>query len=191
MNILRSIGIGLVAFALLPGCDSQKKQSPQAQPQSMSADAKRTAILTMCTDTLDDLYRQRGTARPVVMQAPGYAVFSDADLPVLKMGSAEGYGAVFDNATHLPTYMKMSQVAGAAPLKLKTYRLVFVFGDRPTMEKFVQQGMQFGADSGPQNLQDTPLSPGEIRIYQLTADGVVPTTVVPMTRYWQDKELNP
>lgn len=181
---IRTVLVLAWLFVFSIGCANQQKP--------MTVDQKRTAILEMQGDTLAKLYQQRPSAKGEVSQAPGYAVFSDEDMPVLKMGESEGYGAVFDNSTHLPTYMQMTQLvspSGAMP-QLKQYRLVFVFRDRVAMNRFVKQGWQFGADTSPPPAGDATAFPDGIKVYQLTHDGVNVRSTVPLTKYWQFNELN-
>jgi hypothetical protein len=166
--------------ACLSGCATKNSATSSAN------DARRADLLGIREDTLTQLYRARENARPEIEQAPGYAVFSNKQAPGTVGGGAEGYGVVINNATSLPTYMKMEQTAppDGKAVELAEYRVVFVFPDAATMQTFSQNGWKFGTPGS------APPAGKPLKIYRLTHDGVEVTNAVPSTRYWPYKELN-
>ena len=62
-----------------------------------SAADKRQSVQRMKNDVLAELYGLRPKARAEVTAAPGYAVFSNANVNVIFASFGGGYGVVQDN----------------------------------------------------------------------------------------------
>jgi hypothetical protein len=83
---LAKIGLGLfLCGILLAGCATTKGTTPSD---------KRRAILDMKRETLRDLYKIEPQARSEIARAPGYAVFSDANVNIIFASFGGGYGVV-------------------------------------------------------------------------------------------------
>ena len=96
---LFKIGLYLSLFGiLLTGCATTKGSTPQD---------KRQAILIMKKETLSDLYKIKPQAKSQIAKAPGYAVFSDANVNIIFVSFGGGYGVVKNNKTGKHIYMKM------------------------------------------------------------------------------------
>jgi lipid-binding SYLF domain-containing protein len=181
---------GLAAVMLLAGgC---------ATPDGSTGQDKQNAILNMRYDTLNTLFQQQPAARNEIQAAPGYAVFSNVGVSVLILGTGQGYGVVVDNQKKQPTYMKMAQASVGLGIGLKDFRAVFVFRDRETMTRFVDNGWEFGgeAEAGVKSgdkggeVGGADSFKNGIKVYQMTEAGVVLRAAVPMTKYWRYDELN-
>ncbi len=158
---------------------------------------KREAILGMKQEVLSDLYEIRPGARSKVAEAPGYAVFSNANIHVVLASFSGGEGVVVDNETGEHTFMKMGEVGLGLGLGVKDFRAVFVFHDRGTMRDFVARGWEFGAhaDAAAKAGDKGGAVGGEIlldgiTIYQLTESGLALQATVKGTKYWKDPALN-
>ena len=172
---------------ILNGCASTGK----------TPDEKRAAILDMKNEVLGDLYKVRPDVRAQIKAAPGYAVFSNANVNLIFASFGGGYGVVRDNATGKHTYMKMGEVGIGLGLGIKDFRAVFVFHNRKVMKRFVDQGWAFGAqaDAAAKAGDKGAAVAGEvtidnITIYQLTESGLALQATVKGTKYWKDKSLN-
>ena len=173
---------------LLTGCATTKGTTPQD---------KRQAILDMKNETLAELYRVKPHARSEIGSAPGYAVFSDANVNIIFASFGGGYGVVKDNNSGKHTFMKMGEVGIGLGLGVKDFRAIFIFHDRETMDYFVNRGWEFGghADAAAKASDIGAAVGGEIlvdniTIYQLTESGLALQATVKGTKYWKDDALN-
>jgi len=164
---------------------------------SGSIQDKRAAVLAMRDEVLTELYRIHPPAKAEIEAAPGYAVFSNANVNVILLSFSGGRGVVQDNQGGRQTYMKMAEAGIGLGLGLKDFRAVFVFRDRATMERFVQRGWEFGAhaDAAAKAAGQGAAVGGEllidgIRIYQITRTGLALQATVKGSKYWQDEALN-
>lgn len=73
-------------------------------------DQKRQAILSMKQEVLSDLYKAHPGAKSKIAAAPGYAVFSNANINVVLASFSGGEGVVKNNATGKHTFMKMGEI---------------------------------------------------------------------------------
>jgi lipid-binding SYLF domain-containing protein len=178
----------MLFFILLVGCATTQGTTPQD---------KRQAILDMKNETLTELYRVKPHVRSEIKSAPGYAVFSDANVNVIFASFGGGYGVVKDNTSGRHTYMKMGEVGIGLGLGVKDFRAIFVFHDKETMDYFVSRGWEFGghADAAAKASDKGAAVGGEllvdnITIYQLTESGLALQATVKGTKYWKDDALN-
>jgi len=160
-------------------------------------DQKRRAILNMKQEVLSDLYGVRSGAKAKIAKAPGYAVFSNANINVVLASFSGGEGVVKNNATGKHTFMKMGEVGIGFGLGVKDFRAVFVFHDHGTMQNFVTNGWEVGAhaDAAAKAGDKGGAVGGEIlldgvTIYQLTENGLALQVTLKGTKYWKDSELN-
>jgi len=158
---------------------------------------KRQAIMNMRQDVLSDLYKLHPEARSKVANAPGYAVFSNANINLVLASFSGGEGVVTNNVTGKRTFMKMGEVGIGFGLGVKDFRAVFVFNNRKTLQKFLTSGWEVGAhaDAAAKSGKKGRAVGGEIlidgvTIYQLTESGLALQATVKGTRYWKDPKLN-
>jgi lipid-binding SYLF domain-containing protein len=177
----------LTITSLLIGCATTKGTTPQE---------KRQAVLSMQKETLSDLYKVKPSAKSEIASAPGYAVFSNANINVIFASFGGGYGVVNDEKGK-QTFMKMGEAGLGLGLGVKDFRAVFIFHDRATLEKFINSGWEFGghADAAAKAGDKGAAVGGEalmdgITIYQLTQSGLALQATVKGTKYWKDDELN-
>ena len=158
---------------------------------------KRQAILNMKKDVLAQLYEINPKIKTKVTQAPGYAVFSNANVYLFFASVGGGHGVVTDNKTGKNTFMKMGELGVGFGLGVKDFRGVFVFHTAETMKRFVEQGWAFGgqADAAVKASDKGVAIGGElvvdnITIYQLTEAGLALQATVKGTKFWKDEALN-
>ena len=155
-------GLSVLLFViLLLGCATTKGTTPHD---------KRQAILDMKNQTLSDLYRVRPQAKSEVAKAPGYAVFSDANINVVFASFGGGHGVVRNNKTGKHTYMKMGELGIGLGLGLKDFRAVFIFHDENTMNQFIESGWEFGghADAAAKASDKGAAAGGEMLVDNIT-----------------------
>jgi lipid-binding SYLF domain-containing protein len=178
---------GLALTTALSGCTTTIGSSAQD---------RRQAVLTMEKDALASLYKIQPLAKSEMEAAPGYAVFSNANVNLIFASFGGGYGVVTDKAGK-QTFMKMGEVGLGLGLGVKDFRAVFIFHDRATMDRFIKSGWEFGgqADAAAIASDKGAAVAGEavvdgITIYQLTKSGLALQATVKGTKYWQDADLN-
>ena len=178
-----------MVFALfIGGCATTGDSTPEQQRQS---------ILSMKNEVLTDLYKLKPEAKSKISEAPGYGVFSNANVNLIFASFGGGYGVVRNNSSGKYTYMKMGEVGLGLGLGVKDFRAVFVFHDAETMNDFVEKGWVFGAqaDAAAKATDKGAAASGEvviddITVYQLTESGLSIQATVKGTKYWKDEELN-
>lgn len=178
----------LLAAAVMVACTTTGGQTTSQ---------KRQAVLNMKGKVLKDLYKVKPYARTIVSNAPGYAVFSNANVNLIFASFGGGYGVVKNNKTGKHTYMKMGEVGIGFGLGVKDFRAVFVFHDKATMNRFIRSGWEFGghADAAAKAQDKGGAVGGEvladnITIFQITEAGLALQATVKGTKYWKDAALN-
>lgn len=164
---------------------------------TMTESQKRSAILSMKQQVLSDLYKVYPGARAKIAKAPGYAVFSNANINVILASFSGGEGVVKNNATGKNTFMKMGEVGIGFGLGVKDFRAVFIFHSKKVMQNFITNGWEVGAhaDAAAKVGEKGGAVGGEIlvdgvTIYQLTESGLALQATVKGTKYWKDSALN-
>jgi len=193
MYQVKNIIFILIIVHLLGACSSTS--SP---PNPTPIPEKRQNILAMKNETLSDLYKMKPKTRAIVAEAPGYAVFSNANVNIILASFGGGYGVVKNNKTGKHTYMKMAELGIGLGLGVKDYRAIFIFHDEATMHKFIDSGWEFGghadaaavaSDKGIGAVGGEALI-HNITIYQITKTGIALQATVKGTKYWKDDDLN-
>ena len=179
---------GLFMLVVLSGCATKGATTPSA---------KRQAILNMKQDVLTELYKVNAGAKSQLASAPGYAVFSNANINLVLASFSGGQGVVKDNSTGNHTYMKMGEAGIGFGLGVKDFRAVFVFHNRDVMNRFINSGWEFGghADAAAKAGDKGAAVGGEalldgVSVYQMTESGLALQATVKGTKYWKDGELN-
>lgn len=188
LNPVKTVLCVVAMASVLTACATSKGHRPEN---------KRQVIKEMQQETLSNLYRVRPQARAQIASAPGYAVFSNANVNLILASFGGGYGVVHNNGNQHRTYMKMGELGLGLGLGIKDFRAVFIFHDHETMNRFVESGWEFGghADAAAKASDMGAAVGGEalldnITIYQLTESGLALQATVKGTKYWQDDDLN-
>jgi len=173
---------------LLAGCATTGAGTPAEQ---------RESILVMQNQVLEELYRQKPDVRQQIASAPGYAVFSNANINLVLASFGGGYGVAKDNRSGKYTFMKMGEVGVGLGLGVKDFRLVFVFHDQAAMRRFIDKGWSLGAqaDAAAKASDKGAAAGGEITvddmtIYQITESGLALQATIKGTHFWKDEALN-
>lgn len=187
MNRISGMIVFMVVFALA-ACVTMGKKTPVD---------KRQAILDMKNEVLSELYQLKPDVQSQINSAPGYAVFSNANIKVIFASVGGGYGVVKNNKTGKHTYMKMGELGVGLGLGVKDFRAVFVFHNAETLNHFVTQGWAFGAQAdAAAKARDQGAAVGgavvaaNITIYQITKNGLALQAMIKGTKYWKDAGLN-
>ena len=181
--------VGLALLIALAGCGPKK---------SLTLEERRQVVADMEKATLERLYQEAPETKEKVAQAPGYGVFSNANVNLLIASAGGGYGVVVDKATGQRTYMKMALGGVGLGLGAKDYRVVMIFKEKSAMDKFVASGWDFGAhaDAAAKAGETGAEASGEgnirsqIEVYSMTESGLALQATVAGQKYWKDDSLN-
>lgn len=165
--------------------------------QGSSPSEKRQSIQQMKSGVLQDLYKVKPDVRSQIASAPGYAVFSNANINLVLASFGGGYGVVHNNRSGQDTYMKMGEVGVGLGLGAKDFRAIFVFHTAESLKRFVEDGWAFGAQADAAAKADDKggavggeVTVDNITIYQLTETGLALQVTLKGTKYWKDANLN-
>lgn len=158
---------------------------------------KQQEILKMKDTVLTQLFEKKPDTRSQLNAAPGYAVFSNANVNLLFLAAGTGYGVVKNRSTGKYTYMNMAEGGVGLGLGVKDYRIVMVFHTTQAMNNFINSGWTFGgnadaaAKAGDKGASiEGEVYYGDVTVYTFTESGLALQATVKGTKFWQDKELN-
>ena len=186
--ILKTI-LSLAIIATIAGC---------GPGGNLTVVEKRQVVMDMENETLGRLYREAPGTKEKIEKAAGYGTFSNANVNLIFASAGGGYGVVVDNATKKRTYMRMALGGIGLGLGVKDYRVVMIFKDRTTLDKFVESGWDFGAHADAAAKADETggelSGEGDIRsgieVFSMTESGLALQATVAGTKYWKDDKLN-
>lgn len=162
-----------------------------------SPSEKRQAALAMKNEVLSDLYQLKPSVKSQISRAPGYAVFSNANINLVLASFGGGYGVVKNNKSGKYTYMNMGEVGIGFGLGVKDFRAVFIFHTTESLNRFIEHGWAFGAqaDAAAKAKDKGGAVSGEaiiddVTIHQITEAGLALQATIKGTKFWKDDELN-
>lgn len=158
---------------------------------------RRSELKKMRYETIAGVEKFQPNIRRKIADAPGYAVFSNANLNVIFASFSGGYGIVHNNKTAKDTYMKMAEAGIGLGIGVKDFRAIFVFRSEYALNNFVENGWNVGAhadaaakasDKGAAASAEVVID--DVEIYQLTESGLALQATIKGTKYWKDDALN-
>jgi len=162
-----------------------------------SVDQKRAAVQDMKNQVLAELYAEKPDVRQQISGAPGYAVFSSANVNLILASFGGGYGVMRNNQSGQDTYLKMGEFGVGLGAGLKDFRVVMVFHTQEAMDRFMDYGVALGAQADAAVVASDQgaavggeLQLDNITVYQLTQTGLALQATIKGTKYWRDEELN-
>lgn len=173
---------------VLAACVSSPKQT---------VEQRRAKVQEMRSETIAQVQKLQSNIRQKIASAPGYAVFSNANVNVIFASFSGGYGVVRDNRSGKDIYMKMAEAGLGLGVGVKDFRAIFVFRTPYALDKFVKEGWSFGAhadaaakanDKGAAASAEVVVD--DIEIYQITESGLALQATLKGTKYWKDDSLN-
>lgn len=187
MVLIRAFVTILLSFTLV-SCASMGSGS--------NAD-KRQQILTMKNEVLTQLFATKPDTRAQLNAAPGYAVFSNANVNIIFVAAGTGYGVVKNMSTGKHTYMNMAEGGVGLGLGAKDYRMVMVFHTIDAMNQFIESGWTFGGNADATGKAgekggsvEGEAYYGDVTVYTFTETGLALQATIKGTKFWKDKELN-
>jgi len=187
MLLIRFFTIFILTFALV-ACASMGDGSKSQKQQG---------ILNMKNEVLTQLFTKKPYTRAQIKSAPGYAVFSNANINLFFVAAGTGYGVVKNMHTDQHTYMNMAEGGIGLGLGVKDYRIVMIFHTSAAMKQFINSGWTFGGNADASaKASDKGASVegeayyGDITVHTFTESGLALQATVKGTKFWKDKELN-
>src|ERR1051326_3596081 len=117
-------------------------------PKVDSAAEKKANIRKQRDEMVGELYTTNPEMKKVIRKSVGYATFSQMNVNLLLLATANGYGVIVDNkARGKETFMKMGSLGGGIGAGVKDVRVIFIFHDHEVMHQFSDQGWQFGGQA--------------------------------------------
>lgn len=158
---------------------------------------KRLAVQDMRTAVLNELYAKKPDVRQQLARAPGYAVFSSANVNIVLASFGGGYGILHNNMNGSDTYLRMGELGLGVGAGVKDFRIVMVFHSDAAMQRFQEYGVAVGAQADAAAVASElgaavggELQLDNVTIYQLTRTGLALQATIKGTKYWRDPELN-
>lgn len=162
-----------------------------------SIEQKRAAVQDMKNQVLTELYREKPDVQQQIGGAPGYAVFSSANVNLILASFGGGYGVLRNNRSGQDTYLKMGEFGVGLGAGLKDFRVVMIFHTQEAMDRFMDYGLALGAQADAAAVASDQgaavggeLQLDNITVYQLTQTGLALQATIKGTKYWRDEELN-
>lgn len=158
---------------------------------------KQQSVLQMKDDVLTQLFAEKPDTRSQINAAPGYAVFSNANVNLIFIAAGGGYGVVKDMKSGQHTYMNMAEGGVGLGFGAKDYRIVMIFHKESAMKNFIESGWTFGgnADAAAKagdkgaSIQGEAYY-GDVTVYTFTESGIALQATIKGTKFWRDSELN-
>jgi lipid-binding SYLF domain-containing protein len=183
--------------AVLLGCAAAFAQD-RGRGGELDADSlagRRQEILQMTQETMRELRDADRTADALFDEAHGYAVFDTTKGGFIVTGAAGTGAALRMGGRGEPIYMHMG--AGGVGLGggLENYKLVVIFEDEDTYDRFVDGAWSAGASAQAAAGRDGAAVVGRfvngVAVYHLTDKGVIAQADVTGVRFWPSDRLNP
>ena len=188
-NALLTIVMSLAIIAIVAGC------GPRG---NLTVEEKRDKYMEMEKETLTRLYREAPDTKDKIAKAVGYGTFANANVNLVLASAGGGYGSVVENATGKRTYMKMALGGVGLGLGVKDYRVVMIFKNKETLDKFIESGWDVGAhadaaaktgETGGEISEEGDIRSG-IEVFSMTESGLALQATIAGTKYWKDDKLN-
>ena len=158
---------------------------------------KQQKTLKMKDEVLTQLFKEKPYTRKQINSAPGYAVFSNANVNLIFISAGGGYGLVKNMKTGQHTYMKMAEGGVGLGLGAKDYRIVMIFHTTEAVKNFVEKGWTFGGNadaaakaSDKGGSVEGEAYYGDVTVHTFTESGLALQAVIKGTKFWKDKSLN-
>ncbi|MGA0806895.1 MAG: YSC84-related protein [Pseudohongiellaceae bacterium] len=158
---------------------------------------RRQAVQDMREQVLGELYQEKPDVRAQLQSAPGYAVFSNANVNLFFASVGGGYGIMHDRSTGRDTYLKMGELGVGFGLGVKDFRAVLVFHTADAVKRFQDYGVSMGAGADAAAVASAQggaiggeLNFDNVTVYQMTESGLALQATLKGTRYWPDPDLN-
>jgi lipid-binding SYLF domain-containing protein len=154
---------------------------------------RRAQIMQMSKDTLATLHKDANAAG-LVDKAYGRAVFDTTKGGFIVTG-AGGTGVATRKVGGNPVYMHMGEGGVGLGAGLENYKLVILFEDKDTYDKFIEGAWSAGVSAQAAAGRDGAGAVGKftngVAVYHLTDKGLIAQVDVTGVKFWPSDKLNP
>lgn len=158
---------------------------------STTAD-NRMQIASQHSKILGDIEQVSPGTLHEINDAPGFAIFSAAEVNLGLVSTGNGHGAVYNNLTSEKTYMEV--VGGGIGLGVggRDFRIIFVFKTEEKMQSFINEGWSFDerVEVTAMNSMIDGLVIGDITVYQFNKTGLSMQAMLKGMKFSMNEELN-
>lgn len=188
--ILALIAIFGFTFA---GAQEQSKHDERELAKAQELSGERQEIITMAQSTMSRLRTEAPESAELIDKAHGYAVF-DITKGGLVVSGAGGRGVAQLQGGREPVFMRMRSVGVGLTAGGETYKLVVLFEDAATYERFVAGGWEVGGDAGVaagrSGVGTATSFENGVALFHLTDGGLIGNIDVSGARFSRDDDLN-
>lgn len=215
MSTMKRVSACLLLLACIPGC-----ARPESGPASSGRDVEQTQLVAgnstgataqdesatkapglteedrleleqMAVESLDELISASEPARQLFEKSEGYAVFDSTKVGALVTG-AGGSGVAVDPDENQCVYMHMGAGGVALGGGIQQYKLVMLFEDDESFERFVGGRWDGGATAqavaGKAAAEVASNFVDGVAVYQITDKGLSAQADLTFVRFWQDHD---
>lgn len=165
-----------------------------ATPSGQTTSERQSSTLLMRDQALARLERDHPEAKAQLQNAAGYAVFQTIAMGAV-VGGSNGFGVAEAKNTGKQTFMRMSSNSLNAGVSAQENRLVIIFRDQATFDRFVAGTWQWGGTAsagvtGNRTSNDSGTNTEGVTVYQMTATGFSLTANIGGARFWPDANMS-
>jgi lipid-binding SYLF domain-containing protein len=162
-----------------------------ASTASSLTEADRLELERMAVESLDQLISTSEPARQLFEKSEGYAVFDSTKVGALVTG-AGGSGVAVNPDENQCVYMHMGAGGVALGAGIQQYKLVMLFEDDESFERFVGGRWDGGATAqavaGKAAAEAASNFVDGVAVYQITDKGLSAQADLTFVRFWQDHD---
>ena len=164
-----------------------------AEDKQTKPEKKRAQIDAMAEEAISELFDTKPKAKELHDRAYGYAVFDNWKMSLL-FASGHGGGIAVEKSTGNRTYMKMGSIGLNVGLGVQKMRVIFLFQDERTFDRFVNKGWKADASANAALAKEGVNVDAEfvngMAVYQFTDKGLMLQADISGTKYYKNKKLN-
>jgi lipid-binding SYLF domain-containing protein len=215
MSTMKRVSACLLLLACIPGCarpesgpassgrdveqtqlvagesSGAKAKDESASTSPVLTEAERLELEQMAVESLDQLISTSEPARQLFEKSEGYAVFDSTKVGALVTG-AGGSGVAVDPDENQCVYMHMGAGGVALGAGIQQYKLVLLFEDGDSFQRFVGGRWDAGATAqavaGKAAKEAATNFVDGVAAYQLTDKGLSAQADLTLIRFWQDHD---
>jgi lipid-binding SYLF domain-containing protein len=116
-------------------------------PKGDDVAEKRANVLKQRDAMIAQLIASDPAISNTLKTAAGYATFTQVNVNLLLLSTANGYGVVVNNKTGKDTFMRVASLGYGVGAGIRDLRVIFIFQDAAVMNQFITQGWQFGGQA--------------------------------------------
>jgi len=193
MTAFGKAAMGLLAsLTVATGFTQQSERDGPGLGESERAE-RRAEILQMATETLATLHQKNVNAADLLDKAYGGAVFDTTKGGFIVTG-AGGTGVATRKLGGEPVYMHVGEGGVGLGAGLENYRLVILFEDKDTYDKFIEGAWSAGVSAQAAGGREGAAVVGKfvngVAVYHLSNKGVIAQVDVTGMKFWPADRLN-